>query len=719
MATKKKLITCCMIVKDEAEILEKTLSYVKPIVDTFLIVDTGSSDGTQDIIKKYGKLHEIPFVNYVDTKNEVIKLAKTPYILWMDADEICYQNVEKLRKYAEDGVDAVSCLITEGTDDYNVVGNQYQRIRLFKKEKDYKFYGPGVHEYLSGEGTVVFDTSILVRHEHKKKNKASTARERFLKYIDLLQSAIAKNENDQRAWFYLGRTYKDLNEPMLAVSAYQKYLTLPNNFFRDEKWQASYDMACCLKQTGDYEQAFEACNLAISIDSRRAETFVLLGNLYFAIQNHEKAIENYEHACSLPIPYDVVLFLNPEMHGRIPKDQLVLCYYKTNQFDKAEKLANEIKDKDHRKLNNLWWCRSKTRQKIFFTLNHTPEPIWGGIIEQQGVHGVETTYIELPKEFARKGHDVYLFCTTNREHVYDGVYYIPYQNLPNYWQLEPDLVVTSRDFGVLYQTNAKKIIWFQDAHFAPPQYPDAFDRADAIVCSSLWHRCYIAERFEHGIKADKINIIPLGIRKELFTKPIPKIKNKVIYSSNPDRGLYILADMWEELTRRISNINLTICYGWEGLSTWNQSEEWQRSVEGQKAALLNKLGGYENVRFTGRITKKELAREMLSSELMLYPNNFWETFCISTLEAQIAGTPIITTDMGALSTTVDRNLNSLLKGSPYSKEYQREFVHRTEELLTNPPLLQEYQIKNRISKINSRCDWSDIVEDWERLIWSL
>lgn len=716
---KKPTIALCMIVKDEEEILQKCIDHVKDIVDEFCIVDTGSTDGTKEIIAKYQKkVHEIPFENYVDTKNKAIALCKSDYILWMDADEVLYQNAKTLKEYTLQEIAAVSCFITEGPADYSVVATQYQRVRLFKNDGSWKFAGPGVHEYLTGEGKTVFDNTILVRHEHLKKNKAVTARDRFYQYIALLKGAIQKDENNARAWFYLGRTYKDVGEPMLAVSAYQKYLSIPENYFRDERWQAANDMAECLKGTGDYEQAIDACNLALSIDGRRAETYCLLGNIFFMLQNYENAINCYKQAASTPVPEDVILFLTPKSYNEIPKDQLVLCYYKTKQYAEAEKLSDEIKGTSTRLLNNLWWVRMKTKQRIFFVLGKTPEPVWGGMIEQQGVHGVETTYIELPKEFARKGYDVFLFCNTAQEHVYDGVYYIPFQNLPNYQCLEPNIVVTSRDFDVLYQMpTAKKIIWLQDAHFAPPQYPDAFSKADAVVCSSLWHRCYIAEKYGDQIEAKNLYIIPLGIRKDLFVKAIQKEHLKVIYSSNPDRGLYILADMWAELTEKVKGIHLTICYGWEGLKTWGDSPEWKASVEGQRAFLLDKMSKFDNVRFTGRITKKQLAEEMLSSDMMLYSNNFPETFCLTTLEAQIAGTPIITTDMGALSTTIDRDLNFLLKGSPYSEIYQRQFINKAVELLTNKPLLQDYQMRNRVSMLSKPCDWSDVVEQWERLIW--
>ena len=714
-------IACCMIVKNEEEIIEKCLLSVKDIVDEFVIVDTGSDDSTKEIIRRYGKEYEIPFVNYVETKNAALALVKSDYVLWMDADEVLYEDAEEIRLYAEKQVAAVSCLITEGPEDYSIVNNQYQRIRLFKNDKSWRFEGPGVHEYLTGDGDVVFDNSILVRHEHIKKGKAESAKHRFEGYIDLLNMAIEKNPQDQRAWFYLGRTWEDLGEPMQAISAFEFYLTLKDNFFLDEKWQAAYDIAQCYKGNGDYEQSIDACNHAIAIDPRRAEAFVLLGDLFFNLQNYDKAIVQYEKAISLPIPNDVILFLKKRDYNEYPKDQLFLCYYKTNQYDRAEALCKEIAGTDVRLLNNLWWARTKTQQKIFLALGNTPEPIWGGILETQGVHGVETTYIEMAKEFVGNGHSAFLFCNTNFEHVYDGVYYIPYQNLSNYICLEPDLIITSRWFDALYFENkSKKIIWLQDAHFADANHPDAFEKADAIVCSSLWHRCYIAQRFQEGIKADKIKIIPLGLRKNLFANVFPKEKGKVIYSSNPDRGLYILADMWSELTEKIPNIHLSVLYGWEGLKTWGgQSKEWENSVEGQRVVLMEKLSKFSNVKFLGRVTHKQVAEEMLSSELMLYPNNFSESFCLSTYESQMAGTPVITTDMGALSTTVNREFNVLLKGSPYSKTYQRQFVDKTIELLTNQFMLQDYQNKNRVSMMDKNCDWSDVYERWKLLIWSL
>jgi len=719
----KPLISLVSIVKNEEAILERMINSVKEIVDEFVICDTGSSDKTKEIISKYQTVIKIPFTNYVETKNEALKKATGEYILFMDADEVLYQGAEVLKEWAQGkNFEALSCKITEGGPDYNIVAMEYDRVRMWRNDDSWKFEGPGVHEVIVGKGNVVFDGRIKVRHDHSGKSAANTDAIKYQLWKKLLFEHLKKEPRNARALFYLARTQRDLGENLSAIDTYKKYLDIPNNSFTDERWQASYDIAVIYRGFGEYDKMFEYCDLCEYLDSRRCEHLNLKAGIYYSQYKYDAAISLYELSANRKLPQDVKLFLNPLEYTLNGKDQLVLSYFKSKQYDKAEKvcleLSQSLQNYDRRVLNNLWWCKAKTNMNIFLTLGNTPEPIWGGMLETNGVHGVETTYIELAAGLQNLGHNVFLFCNTKKFHIYNGVNYIPFIEYDQYTNLNPDVVITSRwfdSFNLL--PKAKKILWLQDA--SPVERDYDFNKVDEIVVSSQWHADYLTTLKGQGIPKGKLKIIPLGVNKSLFRNERKKNKFKVMYSSNPNRGLDILGDMWEEITARIPQIQLSVAYGWEGLKTWRTDEEWKKSVEKEQANILEKFRSFDNVNFMGRLTKKELADEMLESTFLLYSCSFFETFSLTVFEAQIAGMVVITSDLGALHTTVNDYGNRKIVGDPKSAEYKKVFIDSLIALINDKKELELCSNYNRVKTLSSDCDWSDISLAWQKNIWEV
>ena len=87
-------ICLSMIVKNEAHVIERCLRSVFPFVDAWVICDTGSTDGTQEIVRqvmagKPGLLVERPWVNFAHNRNEALRLAQErgEYVFFIDADE--------------------------------------------------------------------------------------------------------------------------------------------------------------------------------------------------------------------------------------------------------------------------------------------------------------------------------------------------------------------------------------------------------------------------------------------------------------------------------------------------------------------------------------------------------------------------------------------------------------------------------------------------------
>ena len=89
----------------------------------------------------------------------------------------------------------------------------------------------------------------------------------------------------------------------------------------------------------------------------------------------------------------------------------------------------------------------------------------------------------------------------------------------------------------------------------------------------------------------------------------------------------------------------------KGLRTWDSGPAWQERCDQVEAEVRGRFVG-QDVIFTGRLSKPALARVLMQSDVCLYPCNFFETFCLTALECQAAGVPIVTSEFGALATTL-------------------------------------------------------------------
>src|SRR5579872_6232447 len=241
----KEKICLNMIVKNESRVIRRCLDSVMPYIDYWVIVDTGSTDGTQDIIKEHlknipGELHEKPWKNFGENRTEAYALTKDKgeYILLMDADDTL--EYEKDFQFSPLTHDAYN--MWRGTKSYS-----YLRPQIIKANLPWKWVGV-THEYLACDHAYTSDTLEKVRYMSGDGGASSFDPKKFHKNIKLLKEGIKKEPNNVRYAFYLAESYRDAGQKGKALEWYQKRINMGG--WDEEIFWSKLQIAQILKDLG-------------------------------------------------------------------------------------------------------------------------------------------------------------------------------------------------------------------------------------------------------------------------------------------------------------------------------------------------------------------------------------------------------------------------------------------------------------------------------------
>lgn len=252
------MISLVMIVKDEAKFIERCLESVKPLIDNWLIVDTGSTDGTQDIIKKTmkhykGKLHERPWVDFGHNRTEALALAREridrpkktiDWLLELDADMTAEFHPDLdywLFNNPDPSVDAWMVEILDGIT--------WRLPRLIRGDREWKYIGP-VHEYLDTSKCITRPLLGLTLTHHGGNRHPI---QKFDQYLTLLKPGL--EAEDPRATFYSAECLRFLGCLPAAIDLYRKRADM--NSFEEEAWYAAYQAAKLSRNVTDLLKVYE------------------------------------------------------------------------------------------------------------------------------------------------------------------------------------------------------------------------------------------------------------------------------------------------------------------------------------------------------------------------------------------------------------------------------------------------------------------------------
>ncbi|MEH7348928.1 glycosyltransferase [Gottfriedia acidiceleris] len=335
---KKKPITLslCMIVKNEEAVLSRCLSSVSNIVDEIVIIDTGSTDKTKEIAKKFtNSIYDFTWINdFSAARNFAFSKATKDYIMWLDADDIITdenaKKLLKLKKSLTKNVDAVGMKYHLAFDENGNPSFSSVRNRIVKRERNFKWIG-FVHEYLEVYGEIIQSDAEII---HQKDKEFS---DRNLK---IYENAISSgNELSPRDKYYYANECVDHQLFEKAIEWYELFLNEGKGWYEDNI-QACGKMADCFLILNNWGKAISCCIKSFSYDIPRAEICCRLGYIYLQQGDYSRSISWYKLATLVDVP-EKSPFINQACYTWLPHLQLCFCY---------SRLGNQLTARRHNDL---------------------------------------------------------------------------------------------------------------------------------------------------------------------------------------------------------------------------------------------------------------------------------------------------------------------------------------------------------------------------------
>ena len=363
--------------------MERCLASVNELLDEIIIVDTGSTDETKTIAKRFtDKVYDFKWIDdFSAARNFSLSFASCDYIMWLDADDIIKNEDKELflelkkKLWLSENIGTESAPSEEFKDigtvfaKYNVAFDvngapcfSYFRERLLMRRLGPSFEAP-IHETMAPVGRIYY-ADFCVTHAKLKENPKG-------RNLKIFESMLKKGSQlSPRSQYYYARELMYNGRTKKAVNIFRKFLASEDGFLED-KICACCDIASCYKRliaaekqiierltTEKAERAFETAldgdirkrrlnvkryekNLithllrGLSLDVPRAKLCCLLGE-YFLEMNPSQSVFWYKTALyNNEKEKNNLGFVERDYFDFIPAIQLCVAYWRLGDVKNA------------------------------------------------------------------------------------------------------------------------------------------------------------------------------------------------------------------------------------------------------------------------------------------------------------------------------------------------------------------------------------------------
>lgn len=294
MSTTRPHLALVMMVRDEVRIIERCLQSVLPYIDSWVVVDTGSVDGTPEVVSDLlaglpGQLAYRPWRDFGANRTEMMRMARgaADHLLLLDAD----MELEVAGEFPR---------LTRPAYMVRHAGRlRYDVVRVVGGDIAWRF-GGRTHEVIEGPAALV-DVPLLegvgIRHHA---DGASRTR-KLQRDRELLERTLHEQPENPRATFYLAQTYRDLADLSRAEEFYRR--RSEQSATDEEAWYAAVQ-AADLRARHDVDRGIAELLTAWDRRPTRAEPLYLAARHARRKGSHHLATVLAEAGLALPVPAD-------------------------------------------------------------------------------------------------------------------------------------------------------------------------------------------------------------------------------------------------------------------------------------------------------------------------------------------------------------------------------------------------------------------------------
>lgn len=747
--------------------LIKMLGSVAPYMDGLYITTTQErKKETTEVLESYGVIlsHFDWTDNFSEARNYALQQVpdEYEYIFWIDDDDVVL-GAEHIKAYLQMDYDCyyMNYLYLVDPKTQRVI-QQHPRERIVRK-KLYKWGANelpvgSLHECLTPQidnPKSMYVDKVVIKHTMTLNDGETETKHQRNHRILLKSYELEGSEHDPRTEFYLARSYIENKEDTLAEKLLWDYVS--HSGWDEERAVAFQYLGEIYYRAKQYEEAIQCYEASIRERHDFPWVYFRLGQTYAEMGNWERCLFYTKIGLDLPYPktgmptnplhdkslamvnlYEAflgmrklklalgsvnkLLELHPESEFWREKEQFLLEAIKEGELVKhTVDIVQELKDGNENEkaqvlLNVLpktitdngliWSLRHEVgkpytwgeKEIVYFTGQGAET--WDDTSLNKGVGGSETAVIHLTQWWRKHGYNVTVYGDPFEEHIDKyGVFWKPWWKF-NYND-EFNILVAWRTTAYAKVKAKKLFVDFHDMVNRMRFDKDIVDNVTAFMCKSSYQKSFMPEYAQK-----KAHVVSNGFDKSLLVQK-QKDKNKIIYTSSYDRGLYeMLKYGWSIIKKDCPDAVLHTYYGWNIFDKFFKNDKSQQRWKNKMVELMNACGVIDH----GRISQKELMEERATASVHWYATTFQEIDCISIRESAASSVvPVVTNH--AVFTNNERPYTIVVPGNPWDKRTHEDAARKVVEVLQG----KHEEKREQFKRLAIHEDWENIALQWEKL----